>query len=178
MGKGLVLALICLLLAGCAINPPRGLEAVAPGAPEPAEVRADPARHEGQTVRWGGEILGVTNLAGATEVEIFSRPLFNNAEPRPGGGDGTRFIARVPGFLDPAQYRVDKRMTVVGEVVEPVTRPVGEYQYLYPVVEAQVHHLWPVYQPPPEPAWLRDPFYDPWWPWGPWGPRGPWPYWY
>jgi uncharacterized protein YcgL (UPF0745 family) len=122
-------------LAGCAMNPPRGLEAMPPGAPSPAEVRADPSRHLGQQVRWGGEILGLDNLAGATEVEIFSRPLFNNAEPRPDGGEGVRFIARVPGFLDPAQYRVDKRMTVAGRVTEPVTRPVGEYPYLYLAAE-------------------------------------------
>ncbi len=175
---GVAVVLLSVLLAGCAANPPLGLEPVAPGAPGPAEVRSDPSRHLGQQVRWGGEILGISNLSGSTEVEIFSRPLFNNAEPRPEGGEGVRFIARVPGFLDPAQYRVDKRMTVVGSLVEPVTRPVGEYPYLYPVVAVQAHHLWPVHQPPPEPVWLRDPFYDPWWPWGPWGPRGPWPYWW
>jgi outer membrane lipoprotein len=174
----LAASLAGLLLAGCAANPPRGLESLPPGAPTVAEVRGEPARHLGRQVRWGGEILGVDNLAGVTEVEIFSRPLFDNAEPRPEGGDGVRFIARVPGFLDPAQYRVDKRMTVVGRVVEPVSRPVGEYPYRYPVVDVQAHHLWPVYQPPPEPAWLRDPYYDPWWPWGPWGPYRPWPYWY
>lgn len=179
-GYALLLACCAGLLTACAGKPPRGLEETLPGAPGPAAVQADPARYLGQRVRWGGEILGLHNLATATEVEVFGRPLFGNAEPRPDGGDGVRFIARVNGFLDPATYRVDKRLTVLGTLEPAVTRTVGEYPYRYPVVAVEVHHLWPVYEPP-EPAWVRDPFCcDPWWPWGPWGPWGvhrPWPYW-
>ena len=178
---GLLRVTALVLLAGglgaCASSPPAGLEAPAENAPRVAEVRAHPERFLGADVRWGGEILGVANRAESTEVEIYARPLRDNGEPRPDGGDAVRFIARVEGFLDPAEYAPQKRMTVRGRVDAPVTRPVGEYPYRYPVVAAEHFHLWPVYQDP-EPAYWRYPYYDPWWPWGPWGPHRYSPYWW
>ena len=170
----LILLGIAMLLTACASNPPLGLEPPAADAPTPAQVQASPTSLRGQEVRWGGEILSIENLSRDTEVEIFSRPLFDNAEPRPDGGEGVRFFAVIRGFLDPAQYGPGKRLTVRGRVVDAVRRPVGEYDYLYPVVVASQYHLWPVYVA--EPARFRDPYYDPWWPWGPWGPYRPWPY--
>ncbi len=175
-GRFLVLSGVGLLLTACAGNPPRGLEPLAADAPTAAQVQTDPAGLRGREVRWGGEILSIENLSRDTEIEIYSRPLFDNAEPKPDGGEGVRFFAVVRGFLDPAHYSPGKRLTVRGRVIDKVRRPVGEYNYVYPVVEASQHHLWPAYVPPQEPAWFRDPYYDPWWPWGPWGPYRPWPY--
>lgn len=162
-------------LAGCAGVPPKGLESDPPGAPTPRAVQADPVAHVGAAVRWGGEILGVLNHPSHSDVEVFARALFDDAEPRPDGGEGVRFIARINGFVDPVGYAAGKRVTVRGTVRAVETRPVGEFPYRYPVVAVQAHHLWPVYRPP-EPYGYRDPFYDPWWPWGPWGPYRYWPY--
>ena len=164
-----------VLLGACAGVPPQGLEDSLQQAPTPRMVQAAPDSFRGQSVRWGGEILGLQNHPKVTEVEVYARPLLDNAEPRPDGGEGVRFIARVTGFLDPAEYRAGKRLTVRGRLEPALTRAVGEYPYLFPVVRVDVFHLWPVYQPP------RDPYYyDPWWPWGPWGGWGPYrhhPYW-
>lgn len=172
------LAALLPLLAACAGNPPLGLGGEPPAPLSQRVVQAEPARHHGAEVRWGGEILGVTNAERHTDVELYGRPLFANAEPKPEGGEGVRFIARVAGFLDPADYAPGKRLTVRGKLGEPVRRKVGEYLYSYPVVEASVYHLWPAYKEPQEPYWYRDPYYDPWWPWGPWGawPHRRWPY--
>jgi outer membrane lipoprotein len=167
-----------LLLAACAGSPPVGLES--PAAPQPGqrEVQADPAAHQGRAVRWGGEIIGVRNDPTSTDVEIYGRPLQDNAEPAASGGEGVRFLARVDGFLDPAEYQAGKRMTVRGTVAGVETRPVGDYPYRYPVVAVDTHHLWPPYAET-EPAHWRDPYYyDPWWPWGPWGPYRYGPYWW
>lgn len=162
-------------LAGCASAPPQGLEATSADAPTARLVQAEPDRHLGAVVRWGGEIIEVRNADTHTDIELYARPLFDNAEPRPDGGDQVRFIARAEGFLDPVEYAPGKRLTVRGSLLPAETRAVGEYPYRYPVVAVQASHLWPVYQPPADPAWYRDPFYDPWWPWGPWGPYR---YWY
>jgi len=167
------LVLICGLLAACAGNVPRELREQLPVAPSPALAQADPERHRGEEVRWGGEILSLRNGVDSTEVEVFARALFRDGEPRPDGGDRVRFIARVGGFLDPAEYRPDKRLTVRGRLGKAITRPVGEFPYLYPVVEVSVFHLWPEFEPAPQTVWARDPFFDPWWPWRPYGP---WPY--
>jgi outer membrane lipoprotein len=169
------------MLSGCASKVPKSLQQDPPGAPSPRAVQSEPERHVGKTVRWGGEILGVRNETDHTEVEVYGRALFRDGEPRPDGGDGVRFIARIARFLDPAEYRPGKRLTVRGKLGLPLTRLVGEYPYRYPLVEAELSHLWPPYEPPREPPWYRDPYYDPWWPWGPWGPWGPyrhWPYWW
>lgn len=166
------------LLAGCASTAPTALQEELSEAPAQAAVHAQPERYLGREVRWGGEILGVRNERAFTEVEIYGRPLHRDGEPRPEGGAGLRFIARIGRFLDPAEYQAGKRLSVRGLLETPVTRPVGDYPYRYPVVNAQVYHLWPAYEPPHESPWYRYPYYDPWWPWGPWGPYRYWPYGY
>ncbi len=175
-GRWALAMLLAGLLTACASTVPKTLVDGLPEALSQRAAQAEPTRHRGEEVRWGGEILSVNNLPRSTEVELFGRPLSDNAEPRPDGGEGVRFIARVDGFLDPAQYRADKRMSVRGRLHDPVVRLVGAYPYRYPVVVVSAHHLWPVYRPPPPPAY-SDPFYDPWWPWwGPWWRRHHWPY--
>lgn len=168
--------LLALLMTACASNVPKELEQALPEAPTRQQVRQSPDEFRANQVRWGGEILSVTNRAGSTDVEVYGRPLYDDGEPQPDGGDGIRFLARVKDFLDPAQYKAGKRLTVRGRVAGVETRAVGEYPYVYPVVDVDVSHLWPEYQPP-ERVWARDPYYyDPWWPWGPWGPYRYWPY--
>lgn len=181
IGRLTVVVLLGGLLGACASKVPKPLQQDPPEAPTPREVQAQPERYLGREVRWGGEILGVRNQSTTTEIEVFARALFDDGEPRPDGGDGARFVARVDRFLDPAEYQPGKRLTVRGPLAPLITRPVGEYPYRYPVVNATLTHLWPAYEPPRQPAWWNDPYYDPWWPWGPWGPWGPyrhWPYWY
>lgn len=156
------------LLSACASTLPKALTQRLPDAPSVRQVQADPKAYQGREVRWGGEILSVRNGASVTEVEVFDRPLDDDSEPRPDGGDGVRFVARVKGFLDPVEYQKNKRLSVYGRVDGTLTRPVGEYPYVYPVVDTAVHHLWPAYQPP-------EIYNDPWAPWGVWGgPWGPW----
>ncbi|MCB1722999.1 MAG: Slp family lipoprotein [Gammaproteobacteria bacterium] len=178
VGIGRLLALLLTsAMAACSTAPPRELGEPIADEPSHSAVKAEPERYRGRAVRWGGEILGVRNADGHTDVEIYARPLFDNAEPQPDGGDGVRFIARVQGFVDPVEYRDGKRLTVRGTLSGALTRPVGDYAYLYPLVAVEAMHLWPAYEPPPEPRWYRDPYYyDPWWPYGPWWPHRHWPY--
>lgn len=169
----IVLTLGIGLLAACASKPPAGLEPLQADSPGPRAAQSAPSKTVGEPVRWGGEILAVTNRALSTEIAIFSRPLFDNAEPKPDGGDGIRFLAVIDRFLDPAEYLPGKRLTVSGRLAGNREQAVGEYPYSYPVVEVEHFHLWPAYSAPVRPAYWRDPFYDPWWPWGPYRH---WPY--
>ena len=135
--RRLLVAVACTTLMACASRPPAGLEPVVPGAPTPREAQLAPEQFRGQAVRWGGEVLAVVNNARDTEFEVFSRPLYDNAEPKPDGGEGVRFIARVPGFLDPVEYATGKRLTVRGRLQAAITHPVGEFPYRYPLVDGQ-----------------------------------------
>jgi outer membrane lipoprotein len=169
LGRTLVLALIAL--SGCASPIPQAIRTAPRPAVTVAQVQQDPASYPGQRVRWGGTIIAVNNLPDLTEVEVLSRPLDADGEPRtrqPGEG---RFIARVAGFLDPAEYQKERALTVTGTLGAVETRRVGHYSYAYPLLKVEARYLWPAAPPPGTygpydyPGW-----YGPWGPWGPWGP--------
>lgn len=169
--------LLAMLLAGCSSQPPRELGPAIADAPTAAEVQSNPKAYLGRQVRWGGEIIALRNADGHSDVEVFGRPLYDDGEPQHEGGQGVRFIARVPRFLDPIEYTAGKRLSVRGRLLEPMNRPVGEYDYRYPVVAVEGLHLWPAYQEPVDRPWAYDPYYyDPWWPYGPFRPYPHWPY--
>ena len=169
-----------LLLAGCATYqlPPEIRDPPTPDL-SVAEVQAAPLDHAGQFVRWGGKILEVRNRAQVTELEILATPLGDNGVPVVDGSGFGRFIAEVSGFLDPAEYPKDRRITVAGHVKGSQTRTVGSYPYTYPVVASTQVRIWA--PAVPDPYWHRYPYYyPPYYPWGwgypwyPWYPR--WPY--
>lgn len=173
-GNWLVLAL-ALWLGGCTSNIPEGIRQSPASAVTPAEARADAARLQGVLVRWGGVIAAVDNRRDQTWLDIVARPLAGDGSPveRDAPALG-RFLARVPGFLDPAVYKAGREVTVRGTFSGVETRQIGQYPYRYPVVNVQQHYLWPV-QPEPQPR-VYDPFwYDPWYPY-PWWRRPPY-YW-
>jgi outer membrane lipoprotein len=163
-GLGL-LAGVVLGLAACATPLPTAVTAPAQGDPGVAAVRLDPSRYLGTAVRWGGTIARVDNRADATEVEVVSRPLEGGGRPREVDRSEGRFIARMPGFLDPAIYASGRALTVAATVEGGVTRPIGEFPYRFPVVRATAWHLWePLAEPVPRP-----------WPGGFWYPSPFWP---
>ena len=113
-------------------------------------------------VRWGGDIIGVRNEKDYTDVEVLARELGTGGKPLAQGQMDGRFVARIPGFLDPAEYAEGNRLTVKGQVIGLETRKVGAFPYPYPVVQVISHYRWP--PPQPEVRYVYDPFYDPWWP--------------
>jgi hypothetical protein len=83
-------------------------------------------------------------LAGCAPVISNSNALsaLGRSQPRrmyPGG----RFIVYVPGFLDPAISRPNRKITVMGSVLGKEVHPLGEIKYSYPVIEKKDLHLWP-----------------------------------
>jgi outer membrane lipoprotein len=103
----------------------------------------EPDALQGRRVRWGGEIVDVTPAKRETCLEVLARPLDWQARPRETDESYGRFLACRPGFDDPAVYEAGREVTVVGTVGRPVVGKVGDYDYRYPVVEAEAVHLWP-----------------------------------
>ena len=156
---------VILTLGGCATQVPEPIRNPVTTPVDVVQVQAQPERHLGQRVRWGGTILAVINRERTTEIEVLARPLGRDGAPAFESSGQGRFIVEVTGFLDPAEYPKDRELTVVGVITGHQTRPVGDYPYVYPIVRAETRHLWPE-QPPPA-------VYGPAYPWsGPW--FGPW----
>lgn len=170
------LAVLGLLLGGCAAQMPPALRSTPPPAAlTVGQARDAPEQYAGSQVRWGGVILAVRNAPETTDLEVLARPLDAVGRPKPhapaAAPDDGRFIARFTGFLDPAQYPEGDLITVTGTLIGVETRDVGTYPYRYPVVRAGGKHLWPRPEPEPDWPWPPGPWgWDPWYDWG----YGPW----
>ena len=133
----------------------------------------------GTRVRWGGEIIKTEPGPQQTCFYLLSRPLDSQARPQAGsaGDNQGRFVACRDGFYDPEVFTRGRELTVTGTLHGTLSQKVGDYDYAYPRVEADVVYLWPKRVPV-----VRYPpgYYDPFWGRG-WGPGfyGPWgyPYW-
>lgn len=165
------------VLAGCAsTDVPQAIREAPAEAPTLAQVRAEPPAHQGEAVRWGGEVAEVRNEAEATWLEIVQRPLRGSGAPEAADRSEGRFLARVEGFLEPASYAPGRRVTVVGRLDGTVEGAIDAYDYRYPVVAVDAHHLWPR-EPAAAPARYRDPWHHGAWCRDAFGPAYCRPYW-
>lgn len=97
----------------------------------------------GELVRWGGRIVHVEPQRERSCFEIVAKPL--NASGRPENLDRSagRFIACRHGFYDPEVFQPGRAITVSGHIDGFEMRKVGEFDYRYPRVAADVIYLWP-----------------------------------
>lgn len=172
--RSITLASAVALLAACA-TVPKPLEGTYSNI---STMGAQQGGAGGTKVRWGGEIIKTEPGPQQTCFYLLSRPLDAQARPRDGGGDQQgRFVACHAGFYDPEVFTKGRELTVTGTVHGIVSKKVGEYDYAYPRVEADVVYLWPRR---PVVRNYGPGYYDPFWgPWGPgWGPAwgGGWGY--
>lgn len=162
------LVIAVALFAGCATPIPPEIRLEPAGNPTLAEARQAPERYLGKAVRWGGTIAGVRNAEQATELEVVAQRLDSFGQPFGEDPSPGRFIARIPGFLEPMVYAPGRRVTVAGTLTGPREGRIDQYRYRYPVVEVSSHRLWPPREPRGAygPGWYHDPlwYYDPWYP--------------
>lgn len=163
-----ILLAMAALVTGCATVPTPLRGEFAPLAPQ----QAASSEQAGDLVRWGGRIVAVEPSPQQTCFEVLGRDLTGTARPvRSIDQTQGRFIACRAGFYDPAIFTTERDITVTGRIVDFETRRIGEYDYRYPRIAAEVIYLWP-----PEVAQERIYYNDPFWPsyYGPWwGYRAP-----
>ena len=128
------------LLAACATTPDQ--IAFEQQNVDFTRVAQSPDAFAKQEVRWRGIVARVENLEKDTLIEVVNLPLGRQARPVESQQTGGRFIARVPGFLDPMIYKQGKEITVVGMLAEPMPGKVGEHKINFPVVDTRGHYLW------------------------------------
>jgi outer membrane lipoprotein len=141
--------IICLcvgivMLGACASQIPEGIRQGTSNSPSIAVVKTAPADYFDQTVRWGGAIIEIQNRSDHTRLTILSYPLNNDGRPRLDAPSQGRFIAVVTGFLEPSLYAPDREITINGVLRAGIVKKVGDYDYAYPVVNAEINYLWPI----------------------------------
>ncbi|MDZ7747465.1 MAG: Slp family lipoprotein [Halofilum sp. (in: g-proteobacteria)] len=141
-GRWLAAVLAAAVLGGCASGPLRD-EGVATEL-TPQGVADDPVPATGRTVLWGGVIVAARNLAERTRIEIVAYPLDPRSQrPLLQEAPVGRFLAYEEGYLETAEYRQGRRITVRGTVSGTEPGRVGEADYTYPTVTVEALELWP-----------------------------------
>lgn len=167
---------VSALLSGCATITP-----VSGNFPKIAPEQAQSGRDDGKIVRWGGELIETQPEEHQTCFTVLGEPLRHNGQPKSEKGEAHtgRFLACTPGFYDPMVYSSGRNITFVGRVVGVVHHKIGQFNYLYPKLEAGAVYLWPlrpIKPPVQEQFYMGVGFgnYPGWW----YGPGwGFWPYW-
>ncbi|WP_266182932.1 Slp family lipoprotein [Dyella humicola] len=130
-----------MALAACApapiYKPSANTVAITPDA-----VAHEPERYANADVIWGGRIVAVHNLPDRSEIEIVGYPLDSSQRPKAEGGGWGRFIAVMPGFLEPFNYPSGALITLAGRVSGSRAGEVGEASYVYPLVGVAQSHIW------------------------------------
>lgn len=135
-------ALLAALLAGCAPVISENTLRTVDRDISFSSVVADPAAFTGRSVVFGGTILGIENMEGATVIEVVQEGMNSQLKPLDRGSSAGRFLARFDRFMDPAIFSAGRRITVAGIVAGSETRPLGKGTYRYPVIEPTEHYLW------------------------------------
>lgn len=97
----------------------------------------------GELVRWGGRIVSVEPRSNSSCFEIVAAPLSSRGRPEVVDQSLGRFIACRAGFYEPEVFQEGREITISGRIEGYETRKVGEYDYSYPRVAADVVYLWP-----------------------------------
>jgi len=155
--------LLCLLLSISACTTSKAIRTPVLDSPTVEQARNN--RETAKLIRWGGLIVSVENKTDHTRVEIVERPLTRSGTPKVTNESSGRFIAKFQQFIDPENIKTDHAITVSGTLVDYTTGMIGEYEYLYPVVEINEYKIWPQ-------NYRRDyrGYYDPYWYHPYWGP--------
>jgi outer membrane lipoprotein len=147
-------------LAGCATAPKPLQGQFVALEPEQAAQQGS----TGDVVRWGGKIVDVHTEKLFSCFEIVGAPLSSSGRPRDVDASNGRFLACRSGFYEPEVFAAGREVTISGRVEGFETRKVGDYDYRYPRVAADVIYLWPEHTYYDDHRYM----YGPGWGWG-WG---------
>jgi outer membrane lipoprotein len=107
----------------------------------PAQAGDQNANNE--RVRWGGTIVQVHTESERSCFEIVGSKMGVNGRPERLDKSEGRFIACRKGFYDPEVFSAGRELTITGSITGFETRKIGDYDYRYPMVAADVVYLWP-----------------------------------
>ena len=130
---------LALALSACASTPQPLQGTFSSLLPDDAAMRES----AGELVRWGGHIVGVDPQSQRSCFEVVAAPLTASGRPQNVDRSEGRFIACRAGFYDPEVFKPGREITISGRIEGIETRKVGDFDYRYPRVAADVVYLWP-----------------------------------
>ena len=130
-----------LALAACAPAPIYKPAADAVTA-APFQVAQSPEQFAHRQVIWGGRIVAVNNLADHSEVEMLAYPLDSSQRPKANDSGNGRFIAVMPGYVEPLDYPAGALMTISGSLSGSRAGQVGQANSTFPLVQVNQSHVW------------------------------------
>lgn len=101
----------------------------------------DPDSYKGKFVILGGIIVSSRNTDEGTYLEVLERPLDSLERPEATDKSRGRFIILYEGYLDSAVWSKGREVTVAGEVMGKMVRPLGEMEYPYLLVKSKKLYL-------------------------------------
>jgi outer membrane lipoprotein len=107
-----------------------------------ADLQEKPDDHVGDVVLLGGKIIETQVRPEYSEITVLQLPLGGGNRPRTGDQSDGRFLIRSEQLLDPAVYTEGTAITAVGKLVDSEGRKVGEFTYVYPILEPIEIKLW------------------------------------
>lgn len=160
-------AIIAGLLAGCSVVS-RDIHRNAEEEVEFRSLKRNVEKHAGKTFILGGYILETRNLEDESRLLVLQTPLGLRDEPKDRDLSEGRFMVICDGFLDPAVYEKDRKITVAGELLGTEKTEINEYEYLLPAINCRQIHLWQEHRE------IQQYYHDPFYPWpGPYYPYRP-----
>jgi outer membrane lipoprotein len=128
-------------LAACVTTPPLDGTGARLDLP-PYSATQEPAPGAA-TVLWGGMIVEVRNQPQTSEIVVLAYPLDKRQRPLLEQPTQGRFIAVVPGYLEPFDWPQGRFLTLRGQLRGTREGLIDEKLFVYPVVAVDDVHLWP-----------------------------------
>lgn len=108
----------------------------------PSAVIHAPANYLGRAVIWGGQVVQMTNFPDHSELQILAYPLDDSQRPRLKKTNDARFIALLPGFVDPLSYPPGALLTISGDFVGLRSLRTEPIDYALPQIRIRQMHRW------------------------------------
>jgi outer membrane lipoprotein len=102
-------------------------------------------------LQWGGVIMETRNLRETTEIQILAYPLDEAGHPDIETNSIGRFIAQLPGYLEPVEYAAGRQVTATGKFSGVRQGKVAASDYPFPLLRCDELALWPEHKPKSKP---------------------------
>ncbi len=133
--------LLLVMLSACATSPGFKLDQIDYNLTPNNALQVDD-QAKGRQVLWGGTILSSKNFSDHTRLEVLAYPLDKEGRIDTDAEPLGRFYALHDGYLETAEYRKSRWLSLTGTYMGLEPGKVGSADYTFPVVNVKQTHLW------------------------------------